>query len=320
MKDITVGVIGAEGERHCVYLSRELERQGAQALLLDNSPNLPFPLSMQGERSYYGDRCLDDAMVYYLRALFLPTPAIDTEPIAEEIRKDGYVAYAAERERYAAWLSWLKSAPLHGRHIVNPVDTLLLHFAKPYQVEWLRRTGIPVPETLVTSNAGLLRQFAAGRQLVYKPVAGGALCRLLDKEDLEAERLEALASAPVLFQEYIEGSDLRAFVLDGQVIASFLVEGDGIDYRAGGTQLQPYQLSPAMADVCVRACAELGLIFSGVDLKLRSDGTVVLIECNPSAMFEGFDAASDAESPIVRRLAAYLIERAASLRTTGVRC
>jgi hypothetical protein len=317
MKDVSVGIIGAANERHCVYLSRELERQGARPVILDNSPNLPFPLSQRADESYYGGMPLSDTAIYYLRALFLPTPAIDTEPIAGQIREEGYVAYAAERERYAAWLSWLKTAPLHNRHIVNPVDTLLLHFAKPYQLECLRKRQIPVPDTLVTGDAKLLRHFSRNRQVVYKPVAGGALCRLLTDEDKGEERLEALATAPVLFQEYVAGSDLRVFVLDGRVIASFLVEGEGIDYRAGETKLEPYELQPEIADLCVQACETLGLIFSGVDLKLQVDGSVVLIECNPSPMFEGFDRVSPV--PIVEQLAAYLIDSAIQLRKTEIR-
>lgn len=315
MKDVPVGIIGAAHERHCVYLSRELERQGARPVLLDNSPQLPFPLSMRNERSYYRDLPLDAIRVYFLRALFVPSPAFDTAPIAEELKEDGYVAYAAERERYAAWLSWLKAAPFRGQLIVNPVDTLLLHFAKPYQLEWLRSRRLPVPDTLVTGDAELLRQFARGRQLVYKPVAGGALCRLLNEDDMRGDKLETLTTAPVLFQEYVTGSDLRVFVLDGQVIAAFLVEGEDIDYRSGETKLEPYALQPEIAELCVRACETLGLPFSGVDLKLQQDGSAVLIECNPSPMFEGFDRVGPV--PVVERLAAYLIGRQRALSDGG---
>ncbi len=317
MKEIQVGIIGAANERHSLYLAEQIERQGAEPIILDNSPDKPFPLSLHEEQSEYDNRDLANVYVYFLRALFLPSPAFDASDMVEDIKDDGYVAYAAARERYATWLSWLMSAPYHGRQIVNPVETLMIHFAKPYHLEVLRANGIPVPETLVTSNVEKLLAFSQERELIYKPVAGGALCRMLTEEDKEPERLAALANAPVQFQQYIEGNDLRVFVLDGQVIASFLVEGEGVDYREGTNSVQPYEITPEIASLCIQACASLGLIFSGVDLKLRPDGSVVCIECNPSPMFEGFDRV--APQSIVSQIATYLIEKTIEMKQKSLK-
>jgi len=312
MKDISIGIIGSETERHCLYLSQELKRQGARPFIMDNMPNRSFPLSMEEEKSEYEGMDLSQANVYFLRALFLPTPAFDSS----EAAADGYASYAAERERYAAWLSWLMAAPYQNRLIVNPVDTLMIHFAKPFHIERLRATGIPVPQTLVTGKPEKLLEFSRHREVIYKPVAGGALCRLLTEEDKQPERLEALASAPVQFQECIHGQDLRVFVLGGKVIASFLIEGDEIDYREGTKSVRPYEVTPEIAALSIKACKTLGLIFSGIDFKLRPDGSVVCIECNPSPMFEGFDRV--APISIVSQLASYLIKQSVVMRSNSI--
>ena len=309
MKDISVGIIGSARERHSLYLSQALEAQGARPIILDNMPGQPYPLSFIEENSQYDGVDLTDTKIYFLRALFLPTPAFE---VSDDLQHEGYAAYAAERERYAAWLSWLMSAPYHGRRIVNPVETLMLHFAKPYHLERLRTAGIPIPKTLVTSDADALLEFSRHRDVVYKPVAGGALCRLLTEEDKTPERLENLTTAPVQFQEYIEGQDLRVFVLDGKVIASFIVEGEGIDYREDTVRVEPIDITPEIESICIKACESSGLIFSGVDLKRRPDGSVVCIECNPSPMFEGFDRV--APKSIVSQLASYLIEQTIQLQ------
>lgn len=306
-----IGIVGAPNERHCLYLAQELRTNHAvEPLILNNAPDIPFPLSLHGSTVCYEDVPLDELHVLYMRALFLPTPAFDAGEIEARMKKYGYVAYAAHRERYAAWLSYLKTASLSGKLVVNPIDSLLLHFAKPYQTELLRSKGLPVPDTLVTSSAQLLLDFCKDKEVVYKPVAGGALCRKLTEEDKQPERLQRLASAPVQFQEYVPGHDLRVFVLDGRVIASFLLESDHIDFREGEAELTKHTLDPEIAAVCIRACRELGLLFSGVDLKLRADGSVVLIECNPSPMFEGFDRILSGHERIVSQLADYLTEQA----------
>jgi hypothetical protein len=308
MTDISVGIIGSQHERHCLYLQKELVRQGAEAFILDNAPDIPYPLTLTEEGTYYENRDLSKTHVYFLRALFIPTPAFDTFHIKKQLIEEGYRAYASERERYAAWLSWLKSSPFHNRLIVNPVDTLLFHFAKPFQLECLKKAGIPVPKTLVTSNPEEVLEFSCGRDVIYKPVAGGALCRLLTEDDKKPERLETLKAAPVQFQEYIKGQDLRVFVLNGKVVASFLVEGAGVDYRQSTHKLEPFEVTTEIAKLCQKAANILGLIFTGIDLKIRPDGSVVCIECNPSPMFEGFDQIAPVS--IVSQLASYLIEQA----------
>ncbi|MFC0396449.1 ATP-grasp domain-containing protein [Paenibacillus mendelii] len=309
-----IGIIGARNERHCIYLADELRQQGAEPLIMDNTLLQPFPLTLwPGKNSYHTherEHSLEEMHAFYLRALFLPTPAFDARAVEAQIREEGYVAYAAQRERYATWLSWLKCLPLQDKLLVNPVDTLLLHFAKPYQLEMLRQASIPVPDTLVTGNGAHVRAFANRRSIVYKPVAGGAHCQQLTEQDLQPERLEALAQAPVLFQEFVEGQDIRVFVLDSQVIAAFEIESEGIDYRTGSAKVTPVSITDELSDLCIRACKTLGLVFSGVDLKQRSDGSVILIECNPSPMFEGFDR--HAHIPIVSQLARFLIHEARS--------
>ncbi|GIP33308.1 RimK family alpha-L-glutamate ligase [Paenibacillus sp. J2TS4] len=320
-RDLRIGIIGAANERHCKYMAREIERQGALPVILDNAPNLPFPLTMfSGGKEYdvhYQKSPLENIDVFFLRALFIPTPAIDTESIQQQIEEDGYVAIAAQRERYATWLAWLKNMPLQGKLLVNPVDTLLLHFAKPFQLESLRRAGLPIPKTLITGDGEQVLEFSRHRDVVYKPVAGGALCRLLSSEDKTKERLETLAHAPVLFQEYISGKDIRVFILDGEVIAAFEIAGGETDYREGETTLIPIRISDTIASFCILACRTLGLIFSGVDLKLCTDGSVVLIECNPSPMFEGFDR--KAPVSIVSQLTQYLIRKARTTKQAVIR-
>lgn len=167
MRKHTIGIVGAPNERHCLYLAQELRKQHAEPLILDNAPDIPFPLSLRGNEVYYNDRSLDDLHVLFMRALFLPTPAFDAREIETRVKEQGYAAYAAHRERYATWLSFLKTASIQDKRVVNPIDSLLLHFAKPYQTEILRSKDLPVPDTLITSNPDLLLEFCRDEICAY---------------------------------------------------------------------------------------------------------------------------------------------------------
>ena len=70
MSDLKVGIIGAENERHCLYLAQALEAQGVHPIILDNSPDKPFPLSFYDQQCQYEDLDLSHIHVYFLRALF----------------------------------------------------------------------------------------------------------------------------------------------------------------------------------------------------------------------------------------------------------
>lgn len=307
MEKRIVGLIGEERETHTHYVAREISRQGGVPLILNSSPNQPFPLTLSPDGFEYKGIPLHEVESFFLRVLFIPTPAFDTKAIEGFLAEEGYVAYASERERYAAWLSFLKILSLKGKRVINPIDTLLLHFAKPYQLSLLEGSDLPIPRTLVTGNPEQVKAWASQHPLIYKPVAGGALVHRLTEEDLKEDRLSALEHAPVLFQEYVEGEDLRVFVLNGRVIGSFRITGEGVDYREGKTTVEPIHTSQELEELSIKAASATGLLFTGIDWKRKKNGDLVILECNPAPMFMGFDQV--AKNRIVTQLVAELLAR-----------
>ncbi len=93
-----------------------------------------------------------------------------------------------------------------GVPLVNDLDVNAQHGRKPYQLRLLRDAGLPVPRYLASNDPKAVRTFVRRvKRAVYKPMAGGATVREVKPEDLSDDRLDALAYAPVLFQELIEG-------------------------------------------------------------------------------------------------------------------
>ena len=162
---------------------------------------------------------------------------------------------------------------------------------KPYQLARLAAAGLPVPETLWTNDPAEARAFAEGRRVAYKPVSGGAATKELGESDLEEARLARLAHCPVTFQELLPGEDLRVFVLDGRVLAAFRITVDEgvLDYRQNEQAVESVPVEPELREIALRATREIGLRFTGMDLKRAADGTWRILELNPSPMFLGFD-------------------------------
>ncbi|MBX9571656.1 MAG: hypothetical protein K2X77_22375 [Candidatus Obscuribacterales bacterium] len=306
-----VGIVGGVGEHHTMHMKSVLENLGAEAVVIDT---LNFPdrvtFSLRNESPVYQGKGVEDIVAFYNRTVFYSEPPYDLQDKidAGELPhlKSWYSVYAAERERQSLLGSWLRAVAFQCNRVVNPVECFHLHHLKPHQLVMLRRAGIVVPETLVTNNPEELKEFKAQvKEVIYKPVAGGASCNLLKDEDMVPERLSLLSSAPVLFQKLHAGDDIRVFVLDGRVLCALEIETEALDYRGHEQAINVIDLPDAVAQMCIKAAEVCSMKFTGIDLKRSATGEFVMLEANPSPMFIGFQTRSG--FPIDQELAKYLM-------------
>ncbi|MGL4555349.1 MAG: ATP-grasp domain-containing protein [Gemmataceae bacterium] len=101
----------------------------------------------------------------------------------------------------------------------------------------------------------------------------------------------------LLIQRYVaeaRGSDLRAIVLDGKVVAAMRRTAADGDFRSNlhrGGSAEPAELSRACRRAAERAARALGLGMAGVDL-IESAGGPLVLEVNSSPGLEGVEAAT----------------------------
>lgn len=246
--------------------------------------------------------------VWYVRSTPLPLPFLplqdDPGPVdVHRLRR----AYAAGRERRSLAASFVVSLERSGAVLVNPPSAHAQHFLKLEQLQRLREAGVPVPRTLATNDPVAVREFAESVwPMVYKPLAGGALCRRMTQEDLQDARLNRLAAAPVMFQEEIPGCNIRVYVVGGAVVSSYEIVSGDLDYRGSETSVQLVKLGGPEQTASVRAAAACGMDFTGIDIRRRPDGSFALLECNPSPMFANIERRTGG-MPVTRALADFLL-------------
>ncbi|MFK4687765.1 glutathione synthase/RimK-type ligase-like ATP-grasp enzyme [Streptomyces pristinaespiralis] len=178
---------------------------------------------------------------------------------------------------------------------VNPpaLDAIAHH--KPYQWHVARRTGLALPRTLVTNQAEQARRFireiGVGRTVFKAFVASVEAwreTRLVRDEDLTV--LDAVRYAPVIFQEYVPGRDLRVTIVGDRVFAAEIdasQTGYPVDMRmvVDEARVRPVDLPAAVTDRLLRVMRTLGLVFGAVDLRRRADGEYVFLEVNPAGQW-----------------------------------
>lgn len=306
----TVAVISAGADETALGVQHALERLGARVVFVDTSlvPERAA-LSLEDGRVSFDGAPLDARSVY-VKSVHLAVPLYDAASLAARAPKSWPARWVAERERHALLTSALRTLEAAGAHLVNPSSRFELHLLKPLQTELLARAKVPVPSSLTTCDAEAVRAFAARHpDVVYKPLGGGALVRRLAPKDLTPARLARLATAPVLFQQRIVGDEWRVYVLDGAVVGAFRVPArDVVDARDVLSKARRAKPPRAVADAAVRAAKALGLVFTGVDVRVDDDGAPWVLECNPTPSVTFYEA--PARSRILSALASHLVRHA----------
>ena len=177
---------------------------------------------------------------------------------------------------------------------VNPRAADEAAHRKPYPLHIARSLGLPVPRTLVTNRPDDARAFVEALGLgrvVFKSLLASwdwRETRLVEAADLD--RLDSVRFAPVIFQEYVPGVDVRATVVGEQVFAAE-IDATGTSYPVdmrvvvGEALVRPVQLPTEVVDGLLSLMKRLDLVYGAIDLRRDATGRHVFLEVNPAGLW-----------------------------------
>ncbi|WP_439140916.1 30S ribosomal protein S6--L-glutamate ligase [Planktotalea sp.] len=171
-------------------------------------------------------------------------------------------------------------------------------------MQLLARDGIGLPVTTFAHDPKQTEEvleLAGGAPVVIKLLEGtqGIGVVLADTKRSAKSVVEAFRGAGVniLLQEFIKeagGSDIRAIVVGGKVVAAMKRTGADGDFRSNlhrGGSAEVIKLSPEERSTAIRAAKAMGLNVCGVDM-LRANHGPVVMEVNSSPGLEGVEKAT----------------------------
>jgi RimK family alpha-L-glutamate ligase len=187
-----------------------------------------------------------------------------------------------------------------GTRVVNSPRAIERTVDKFWTSTLLEQCGIPTPETVVCDDAE--EAFAAFRSLgdvIVKPLFGSmglGMVRVSDEEmAFRVFRTIEQIRGVYYVQRTVDhaGTDIRAFVLDGRVIAAIERHASGwrTNLARGGTA-RSVTLTGPLAGLAVRAAAAVGAEYAGVDLLTGPDGTTYVLEVNGIPGWRGLQEAT----------------------------
>ncbi len=171
-------------------------------------------------------------------------------------------------------------------------------------MQLLARDGIGLPVTTFAHDPKQTEEvldLAGGAPLVIKLLEGtqGLGVVLADTDRSAKSVIEAFraTNTNILVQEFIKeagGSDVRAIVVGGKVIAAMKRTGGEGEFRSNlhrGGSAKVIKLTPEERLTAVRAAKSMGLNVCGVDM-LRANHGPVVMEVNSSPGLEGVEKAT----------------------------
>ena len=171
-------------------------------------------------------------------------------------------------------------------------------------MQLLARDGIGLPVTAFAHDplyTGKVLELVGGAPAVIKLLEGtqGIGVVLADTERSAKSVIEAFrgANVNILVQEYIKeagGTDIRALVIDGKVVAAMKRTGAKGEFRSNlhrGGSAESIKITAEERSTAVRSAKAMGLNVCGVDM-LRSNHGPVVMEVNSSPGLEGVENAT----------------------------
>ncbi len=168
----------------------------------------------------------------------------------------------------------------------------------------LSRNSIDMPKTIFASNLSNAKdiiELSGGAPLVLKVLEGtqGKGVVLVDSDKAAKSVLDAFYGMDVnlLVQEFIQeanGADIRAFVVNGEIVGAMKRQGAKGEFRSNlhqGGSAMLHKLSRKEKSTALAAAKAMGLKICGVDMVPSNRGPLVM-EVNSSPGLEGIEKAT----------------------------
>jgi len=177
--------------------------------------------------------------------------------------------------------------------VLNPPLGDCSNFSKFYHsVALAKPRNWTIPRSCLTNQPSEARVFidSCDGRAIFKGASGMKTWATLWNEAEHEARLGMLGVAPVLFQERIDGPDVRIHVVGERLFAE-RIESRELDYRTTrGNRYEALTPPDSIAAGCIELARECNCPFLGIDFKLqRETGAWYFLEANSMPCYEGYD-------------------------------
>jgi glutathione synthase/RimK-type ligase-like ATP-grasp enzyme len=306
---MSVLIVGnPEAYHELKWLQDEVEQRGAETVFVEPQLGEQNFSSRIGESTYTIGAEID---LQRLTGAFFEFVTLfniyHSKDLHEWYREEPVRAARIRKEHQSIFSSlFTRLERMEGVNVISPPHNQCWHSLRSVQLSMFDDHGIPVPDTIVTNDHRRVQEFASKHDdIVYKPVNKGTDPTRITGEEL-LKNLQDLENCPVMFQEYVPGTDIRAYVVDGEFVCSYGYDHSTWSFKVSNddTTYHKYEPSSRQLRDIERAATLTGLRYAAIDLRVDGD-KYVFIEINAGGRFGVPDDYFD-NKPVSSAIASYL--------------
>jgi ribosomal protein S6--L-glutamate ligase len=185
------------------------------------------------------------------------------------------------------WLSLAGVLHAQGARLLNPYPACQEVMNKIVATQRMQTVGIPAPESWVTGDLNLLLPIAAQKPLIIKPHIGGRGMGVHIVHNPHELSLITPPQEPLVIQEYIEGAEMKLYVI-GEQVFGVRKPFSATSYMLAG---QPARVSQEAREIALRCGRVFGLGLYGLDIIESVNGPVV-VDLNYFPSYKGVPGAA----------------------------
>ncbi len=277
----TVLIVGSKEDEEAMFLEKALDQKGVRTLYFDSRL---FPqettISLQANPMASAVRLEGEAF----RASEIEGVFWRTIFEVQSTTRNKVANKLSVRNTRNTLVGFLRSFPARW---INHWEAFELHKTKSYCLQLVSQQGIVVPKSLTTNDAMEAQSFVQTlTHAIVKPAFGGALTELVGPEFFKKNALKkSLGTQPMMFQDYIQGTNIRTFVI-GRAVYGVEIVSEDIDFRKDeSAKMIRVEIPDFIEEQSRQIARTLKLDWTGIDWRKTPDGTYVFLEANFSPFF-----------------------------------
>jgi hypothetical protein len=198
--------------------------------------------------------------------------------------------YSAVGQRYYAAISYLSYIIDHKfNNVLNKTYLGYSNDSKLFQLSLLKLQSIRKPTFQILSKLDIdLSLVGSVRNKAIVKSLSSVRSKVVQYQGNEKKYFLKKSHEPVLFQELIEGQNIRVHVVDNECFA-VKITSSSLDYRYGdNAHYEKVELPHKLYEECIDIAKQLHLRFCGIDL-IKKNQEYYILEANPSPGWTHFE-------------------------------
>ena len=297
----TVIILSESDDIHALAVKKEVEKNKNVACQIVNTADFPSKLSLSNYLNFDDtthEMVFDDSRlstIEFKDIIGVWRRRIFNHKISEELDQEIYQE-VSRRDTRASLDGFLLTLALKGCNVINNPTQENASLNKTFQLFIAQRCGICVPRTVISNNPPIVKKFYSSisnnaGKVVYKafhsPKNSVITTNFLTEADFD--RLDDLRFAPAIFQEYIDGRNLRITYINGDIFSAEVfvnIPEATRDWRLEMfNKIVEYELQPKDKFAITSLMKALKLEYGAIDFKINKNNELVFLEVNPWGQF-----------------------------------